>query len=102
MSDVMCSMFLIALGVNIEIRAGVLMLAIDGLVLAISKTFKIEFGKVKVASDCTQVAIAVIASLLLTHRLQGVREGTVAAAVLVGLIAKRIGKFLSRWDIEKI
>ena len=41
MSDVMCSMFLIALGVNIEIRAGVLMLAIDGLVLAISKTFKI-------------------------------------------------------------
>lgn len=62
----MCSMFLIALGVNIEVRAGVLMLAIDGLVLAISKTFKIEFGKVKVASDCTQVAIAVIASLLLT------------------------------------
>ena len=59
-------MFLIALGVNIEVRAGVLMLAIDGLVLAISKTFKIEFGKVKVASDCTQVAIAVIASLLLT------------------------------------
>lgn len=102
MSDVMCSMFLIALGVNIEIRAGVLMLAIDGLVLAISKTFKIEFGKVKVASDCTQVAIAVIASLLLTHRLQGVREGTVAAAVFVGIIINKVYNHKLGWIFEKI
>ncbi len=96
------SMFLIALGVNIEVRAGVLMLAIDGLVLAISKTFKIEFGKVKVASDCTQVAIAVIASLLLTHRLQGVREGTVAAAVFVGIIINKVYNHKLGWIFEKI
>ena len=96
------SMFLIALGVNMEVRAGVLMLAIDGLVLAISKTFKIEFGKVKVASDCTQVAIAVICSLLLTHRLQGVREGTVAAAVCVGIIINRVYNHKLAWIFEKI
>lgn len=98
----MCSMFLIALGVNIEVRAGVLMLAIDGLVLAISKRFRIEFGKVKVASDCSQVAIAVIASLLLTHRLQGVREGTVAAAVFVGIIINKVYNHKLGWIFEKI
>lgn len=96
------SMFLIALGVNMEVRAGVLMLAIDGLVLAISKTFKIEFGKVKVASDCTQVAIAVVCSLLLTHRLQGVREGTVAAAVCVGIIINKVYNHKLAWIFEKI
>lgn len=96
------SMFLIALGVNMEVRAGVLMLAIDGLVLAISKTFKIEFGKVKVASDCSQVAIAVICSLLLTHRLQGVREGTIAAAVFVGIIINKVYNHKLAWVFEKI
>ena len=95
------SMFLIALGVNMEVRAGVLMLAIDGLVLAISKTYKIDFGKVKVASDCTQVAIAVVSSLLLTHRIQGVREGTVAAAIFVGMIIKMYNKKLG-WFFEKL
>ncbi len=96
------SMFLIALGVNMEVRAGVLMLAIDGLVLAISKTFKIEFGKVKVASDCTQVAIAAVCSLLLAHRLQGVREGTIAAAVFVGIIINKVYNQKFSWIFEKI
>ena len=88
------SMFLIALGVNMEVRAGVLMLAIDGLVVAISKTFHIDFGKVKVISDCTQVGIAVVCSFLLAHHLQGVREGTIAAAVFVGMIIKLYNKKL--------
>lgn len=88
------SMFFIALGVNMEVRAGVLMLAIDGLVVAISKTFHIDFGKVKVVSDCTQVGIAVACSFLLAHRLQGVREGTIAAAVFVGMIIKLYNKKL--------
>lgn len=88
------SMFFIALGVNMEVRAGVLMLAIDGLVVTISKTYHIDFGKVKVISDCTQVGIAVACSFILAHRLQGVREGTVAAAIFVGMIIKLYNKKL--------
>ena len=38
--------------------------------------------------------------ICLYRRLQGVREGTVAAALLVGLIAKQIGKFLAGWKLE--
>ena len=48
----------------------------------------------------TLVAIACVLSFVFTGRLQGVREGTVAAALLVGLIAKQLGKMLSKWKLE--
>lgn len=38
----------------------------------------------------------------LTERLQGVREGTVAAVLLVGLSAKQFGKVLEKWRLEEI
>ena len=48
----------------------------------------------------TLVVTACILSFVFTGQLQGVREGTVAAALLVGLIAKQIGKFLAGWKLE--
>ena len=56
----------------------------------------------KVGFDVTLVVIACILSIVFTGRLQGVREGTVAAALLVGLIAKQLGKLLARWKLEEI
>ena len=44
----------------------------------------------KVGFDVTLVVIACLLSLVFTGRLQGIREGTVAAAILVGLISKQI------------
>ena len=52
--------------------------------------------------DVTLVVIACVLSIVFTGRLQGVREGTVAAALLVGLIAKQLGKLLARWKLEEI
>ena len=46
----------------------------------------------KVGFDVTLVVIACILSLVFTGHLQGVREGTVAAALLVGTIAKQFNK----------
>lgn len=82
------SMFIIAFGVNMEVKAGVMMLAVDGLMVTISKEFHIDFGKVKIAFDSSQVAIAVVCSFLFMHGLKGVREGTIAAALLVGMIIR--------------
>ena len=56
----------------------------------------------KVGFDVTLVVTACILSLVFTGRLQGVREGTVAAALMVGLIAKQFGKVLSKWELGKI
>ena len=90
-----------AAGVSLEVKAGVVVLAGEGVVLAICKVLpKIKFGYMKVGFDVTLVVIACILSFTFTGHLQGVREGTVAAALLVGLIAKQIGKLLMGWKLE--
>lgn len=93
---------LVAIGVSFEVKAGVVMLAGEGVVLAICRVLPIKFGYMKVAFDVTLVVIAITLSLVFTGSLQGVREGTIAAAVLVGLTAKRIGRFLERWQWQKV
>ena len=94
---------LVAVGVSFEVKAGVVVLVGEGVVLAICKVFpKIKFGYMKVGFDVTLVVIACVLSIVFTGRLQGVREGTVAAALLVGLIAKQLGKLLARWKLEEI
>ena len=92
---------LVAAGVSLEVKAGVVVLAGEGVVLAICKVLpKIKFGYMKVGFDVTLVVIACILSFTFSGHLQGVREGTVAAALLVGLIAKQIGKLLMGWKLE--
>ena len=94
---------LVGLGVSLEVKAGVVVLAGEGVVLAICKVLpKVKFGYMKVGFDVTLVAIACVLSIVFTGRLQGVREGTGAAALLVGLIAKQLGKLLARWKLEEI
>ena len=98
---------LVAVGVSFEVKAGVVVLAGEGVVLAVCKVLpKIKFGYMKVGFDVTLVVIACILSFVFTGHLQGVREGTVAAALLVGLIvgliAKQLGKLLARWKMEEI
>ena len=94
---------LVGLGVSLDVKAGVVVLAGEGIVLAICKVLpKVKFGSMKVGFDVTLVAIACLLSIVFTGRLQGVREGTVAAALLVGLIAKQLGKLLARWKLEEI
>lgn len=83
---------LVAVGVSLEVKANVVVLAGEGVVLAICKVVPVKFGYMKVGFDVTLVLVACLLSLIFTGRLQGVREGTVAAAILVGLLAKQIGK----------
>lgn len=91
---------LVAAGVSLEVKAGVVVLAGEGVVLSICKVLPVKFGYMKVGFDVTLVVTACILSIVFTGRLQGVREGTVAAAIMVGLIAKQFGKLLARWKME--
>jgi len=85
---------IIAFGVFLEVKAKVTYLAGEGLSLAISKAFHMEFGKVKVGLDSTLVIIGIVSSFLFLHNIQGIREGTIAAALLVGTMAKFYSKKL--------
>ncbi len=92
------SCIVLAFGVFLEVKAKVTYLAGEGLALAITKVSRLEFGKAKVSVDCSLVILGVGSSLLLLHRLDGVREGTVAAALLVGTIVRFYAKNLSFVD----
>lgn len=87
------SFFFVALGVFLEVKADVVMLAGEGIMLAISRVFKIEFGKVKVGFDSALVISGVLTSLVFIHDLVGIREGTIAAAIIVGLLVRRFARF---------
>lgn len=87
---------LVAIGVSLEVKANVVVLAGEGVVLAICQVIPIKFGYMKVGFDVTLVVIACVLSLVFTGHLYGVREGTIAATIMVGLIAKQIGKI---WEM---
>lgn len=98
----LAGILLVAVGVSFEVKAGVVVLAGEGVVLAVCKVLPIKFGYMKVIFDVTLVVVACILSVVFCGHLQGVREGTVAAAIMVGLIAKQLGKMMADWKLEKI
>lgn len=79
---------LVALGVTLEVVAGVVILAGEGVVRTICQVKPWKFGNVKVAFDVTLVVLSVLFGLIFLHQVVGVREGTVAAAIFVGLLSK--------------
>lgn len=86
------SIVLISIGVVIYVNAGIMNMPMEGLAAAVNQKVltKISFGEVKMILDTSMVVFAVIASLLFLGNVQGVREGTVLSAVLIGLIMKKI------------
>lgn len=89
---------LVALGVSMEVMSRVVTLAGEGFVLAVCQVRLISFSSMKVAFDVTLVSIACVLSFLFVGGLHGVREGTVAAAVCVGLLSRQFTKLLSGFD----
>ena len=89
---------LVAIGVSFEVTANVVTLAGEGVVLAICKVCPVKFGYMKVGFDVTLVVISCILSLVFLGGLHGVREGTIAAAIFVGLIAKEINRPLKKFE----
>lgn len=85
-------------GVYTEVLANVAMLPGESFVRAVSSTWKTEFGSTKVGFDVSLTVIAAVLSFVFAHRLDGVREGTIIAALLVGFIARTIGRKLTFLD----
>ena len=88
---------LVGVGVSFEVTAGVVTLAGEGMVLAVCRVFPVKFAAAKVGLDVTLVLLASILSLLFLGELTGVREGTAAAALCVGLVARQVIKPMGRF-----
>jgi len=99
------SCVMVAFGVFMEVKAHITYLPGEGLAMAIADTFKKEFGKAKIGVDSSMVIIGIASSFIFLHQLQGIREGTIVAAILVGFIAKFFSQKISvvdKWLEENV
>lgn len=91
---------ILGFGVFMEMVANVAMLPGEATVRVVSDVFSTDFGKTKIAFDSSMTVIAAILSFIMFRHLDGVREGTIVAAILVGFIARLFKKYIG--GIEKI
>lgn len=89
---------ILAAGITLEVKANVAMMAGEYFVRVISQRFHGEIGYVKLCFDITLVCIACLFSICFMSGIYGVREGTVAAALLVGPIVHFISPYYRCFD----
>lgn len=80
----------------------------EGLAMAIIEVFHSNFGKTKIGIDSSMVILGIVSSFILLNKLEGIREGTVLSALLVGFLIKiyssrfpLIDKWLGKDPAEK-
>ena len=91
---------ILGFGVSLEVVGNVVMLGGEAFVSALSRITKKEFGLMKVCFDTSLMLLACLISLLMFGSIEGVREGTVIAALLVGFFARVFNRRLNglrRW-----
>ncbi len=85
--------FVLAVGIALEVKSNVAMVAGEYFVRVISRRYRTDFGYTKLGFDLTQVLIACVFSYVFMSGIYGVREGTVVAALVVGPIVHFISPF---------
>lgn len=91
---------ILAFGIACEVRSDTLMLAPEGLSLAISRKFKKDFGKVKIVSDTLLVVIAIVLMLAYFHRWDWkmIGVGTLVSMFYVGFMVRVVAPHISWLD----
>ena len=92
MLSLLTGCIILGFGVYTEVLANVVMLPGEAFVKSVCTAFHTDFGITKVCFDAGMTICAGLISLLLFFTVNGVREGTVIAALIVGLIARFFGK----------
>ncbi len=92
-----------SVGVVLEIKPRVAMMSAEAFVKYASSRYHKEFGKFKIGFDITLVSLAVIISLAVTGRVEGVREGSVIAASITGIIVTFLNtRILTRRNMHRL
>lgn len=83
---------LLALGMCFEIKSHVILVPTDGFVQALSRRAGYSFSRLKIAFDVSLLLISIVCSLLLLGHIEGIREGTLISAFLVGYLVGLLRK----------
>ena len=80
--------FILAFGIWIQLKGNVAMLPGEAMNRAISKVSGRRYENIKIFFDVLYIALSAVICLVFIGKLQGVREGSIIAAILVGNIIK--------------
>lgn len=86
----------LGLGVHLQVLGRVIINPGEGVVRAIAYKTTMSFGNVKILFDLSILAIGVVLSLSVLHRVMGVGVGTLVVAVATGTITKGF-KWVFEW-----
>lgn len=88
------SIVLVAIGVCLYMDVKLVNMPMEGMTAAIQEILlkKLPFHEVKVIMDCLVVGISILLTLIFLGRIEGIREGTVICALMVGKLMKPIQK----------
>ena len=93
--DLLMGCVVLGFGVYLEVLADVAMLPGESFVRAVVSTWKTDFGFTKICFDVSITLIAALGSVIFSGGLEGIREGTVIAALAVGFAARQFGRLFS-------
>ena len=79
---------ILAFGIWIQLKGAVAMLPGEAMNRAISKVTGKRYENIKIFFDILYIALSAVVCLVFLGKLEGVREGSIIAAVLVGTIIK--------------
>jgi hypothetical protein len=90
------SVLVLGIGVALVVNSRTTMVPGEGAVLALSIRTKVPFSRMKIIFDVTNITIAALISLAVFGGLEGVREGTVFAAVSIGVVVRYATKVIKK------
>lgn len=91
----------LALGIYLQVSAKVIMNPGEGVVQIIAVKSKIRFGIVKIMFDSLLVSGAIVLSFIFLGSFEGIREGTVISAGLVGYIIILISTAFNKFRFQE-
>lgn len=92
-----------AAGVVLELKPRVAMMSAEAFVKYAARRYGREFGRIKVGFDLALVSTAVLLSLCIAGRVEGVREGSFIAAAITGYIVTFLNtRIITRRNLQRI
>lgn len=86
------SCFVLAFGIWLQFKGGVAMLPGEAMNRAISQVTGRRYENIKIIFDVIYIVLSAVICLVFLGELKGVREGSIIAAVAVGMIIKLYNK----------
>lgn len=91
------SIVILGVGISITILSRASMMPGEGAALAIAIVLRREYSRIKVIWDISLIVVAAVMSVILFGgELIGVREGTIAAGILVGFVVRYSLRFFKK------